>query len=29
MLPVKFTIPTHVFAVSEGTPAFLKTVEEK
>lgn len=28
-LPDKFTIPTHVFARSEGTPALLKIVEEK
>lgn len=29
LVPDKFTIPTHVFAMSEGTPALLKTVEEK
>ena len=29
ILPDKFAIPTHMFAMSEGTPALLKTVEEK
>lgn len=28
-LPDKFAIPTHIFARSGGTPAPLKTVEEK
>lgn len=27
--PDKFIIPTHMFPMSEGTPAFLKTVDEK
>ena len=28
-LPDKFAIPTHMFAMSEGTPTLLKTAEEK
>lgn len=28
-LPDMFTTPTHMFPTSEGTPALLKTVEEK
>jgi hypothetical protein len=29
IVPVRFTIPMQTFAKSDGTPALLKTVEEK
>jgi hypothetical protein len=29
VVPDKFAIPTKTFARSDGTPAFLNTVEEK